>query len=687
MAVIRDEYLLRYSVEGAAKAEAAFRKTGATVQQALQKATDPKASQRNLALLDRELDKAERELNKMRAALQPMPGGLQALDRGARAASAGLMTLSGAVPGLGAVAGMLMGPAGIVAGVALMAGAVARAVPRVVGDISSMADTAERIGVSAESFQELQGAMLLMTEDAAALTPALQRLLEVTGQAAMGVGEGATAFRDMGLEARNAEGQVKTLNELLPDIADRMQAAGSQAERLALAQRLFGEQGRAFVRVLQQGSTGLDDLRQAARDAGIVLNEDMVEGARAADAELKLANARIEAASDKLLLRFEPAVTGALTTLADFVGWLDDGVESLGRFDGALKMVSGEAAVSAREVAALGKMIEELEERQTRSRSPAEQSRIAGLLAMRREQLAMAQTQLALAGPPAAFTPPAAARVAPAASAAPAGRVRPGAVVVRQSSTPAAAAGDADLAAFRRELEQVGQTGTASAQAINQEFGQALGAVATGFSALGISADSAFGRIAGGALTSLQQVNSLLNAAAQLSSLFGGGGGGLGGAAFSLGSSLFGAGTSAEIGASLGLTTGNFGGAAALGSGVSAAGALGVGGFATGGEFTVGGTGGRDRQLVQFLATPGETVRVEPPAGMRGGGGGVNVAVNVQNSVAGVEVEPRQSRGADGSVQLDFLVRRVKQELTADVRARKGDFSQVLRSEFAGRGG
>lgn len=37
--------------------------------------------------------------------------------------------------------------------------------------------------------------------------------------------------------------------------------------------------------------------------------------------------------------------------------------------------------------------------------------------------------------------------------------------------------------------------------------------------------------------------------------------------------------------------------------------------FATGGSFTVGGSGGTDSQTVQFMATPGETVEITPPGG------------------------------------------------------------------------
>lgn len=62
-------------------------------------------------------------------------------------------------------------------------------------------------------------------------------------------------------------------------------------------------------------------------------------------------------------------------------------------------------------------------------------------------------------------------------------------------------------------------------------------------------------------------------------------------------------------------------------------------GFAHGGSFNVGGSGGTDSQLVQFRATPGERVSVETPGQQAGG---ANVIVNVINQTsAPVQAENR----------------------------------------------
>lgn len=57
--------------------------------------------------------------------------------------------------------------------------------------------------------------------------------------------------------------------------------------------------------------------------------------------------------------------------------------------------------------------------------------------------------------------------------------------------------------------------------------------------------------------------------------------------------------------------------------------------FANGGEFMVGGTGGTDSQLVQFMASPDERVTIQTPAQQRGGGGRavtVNFVVNANDA-------------------------------------------------------
>ncbi len=78
----------------------------------------------------------------------------------------------------------------------------------------------------------------------------------------------------------------------------------------------------------------------------------------------------------------------------------------------------------------------------------------------------------------------------------------------------------------------------------------------------------------------------------------------------------------------------------ALSSGLAAVTAA-LPGFATGGSFMVGGSGGTDSQLVGFRATPNERVTVETPNQQRRGKGGVNISFSIDARGADVGVEAK----------------------------------------------
>lgn len=68
------------------------------------------------------------------------------------------------------------------------------------------------------------------------------------------------------------------------------------------------------------------------------------------------------------------------------------------------------------------------------------------------------------------------------------------------------------------------------------------------------------------------------------------------------------------------------------------AGTADLAGFASGGRFAVGGTGGTDSQLVQFRASPDETVTITPPGQRAGGGVVFSPTYNIGSGVSRTDV-------------------------------------------------
>lgn len=84
-------------------------------------------------------------------------------------------------------------------------------------------------------------------------------------------------------------------------------------------------------------------------------------------------------------------------------------------------------------------------------------------------------------------------------------------------------------------------------------------------------------------------------------------------------------------------------------------------GFATGGDFTVGGAGGVDSSVVSFRATPGEKVSVRNPS--QGGGDGGGIAISVQVNADGSASTDAEGASETGEA-LALLIRNLISEET-----------------------
>jgi hypothetical protein len=106
-------------------------------------------------------------------------------------------------------------------------------------------------------------------------------------------------------------------------------------------------------------------------------------------------------------------------------------------------------------------------------------------------------------------------------------------------------------------------------------------------------------------------------------------------------------------------------------------------GFATGGSFTVGGSGGTDTTPIRFMATPGERVTITAPGSSdrssngQGSGTVVNVAVNNHTDS---KVDVQEQRNSSGGVDLVVMVTKaVKRDMG------QGGFDSTMGQNFGAR--
>jgi hypothetical protein len=149
---------------------------------------------------------------------------------------------------------------------------------------ASLEKFSQSAGVSVEELGSLQIAMAGSGVDVDGLSLAFKKL-NVAASTAAGDGnsKAAIAFQLLGINVRDASGNIKDAATLNDEVADSFSKTADGANKVAIAVALYGKQGQQMIPTLNQGSVALKAQQQAAIDAGAVLSGPAAEAAEAAE--------------------------------------------------------------------------------------------------------------------------------------------------------------------------------------------------------------------------------------------------------------------------------------------------------------------------------------------------------------------------------------------------------------------
>lgn len=157
--------------------------------------------------------------------------------------------------------------------------AVVQAVQSGLEYASSLGEVAQQLGVTTDALQEYRFAASqagLSTEE---IDMALGQLTRRIGEGVNGTKAQADAFKKLGISLKDANGDVIATGEAIPLIAEALKTIESPAEKSAILLDLFGKSGQKLLPLLADGAEGVNGLRDAARDLGIVLSEKQIQDA------------------------------------------------------------------------------------------------------------------------------------------------------------------------------------------------------------------------------------------------------------------------------------------------------------------------------------------------------------------------------------------------------------------------
>lgn len=136
---------------------------------------------------------------------------------------------------------------------------------------------AKRLNIAASSFSAMGYAVKQAGSDVSTLQTGLTALSRQIADAANG-GKAAEIFEDLGIAVRDANGEIRKVDDVLKDLATKFKNSKDGAGELAVASKLLGRAaGPELVQFLNQGKVGIEELEERARRLGIVISDDFAK--------------------------------------------------------------------------------------------------------------------------------------------------------------------------------------------------------------------------------------------------------------------------------------------------------------------------------------------------------------------------------------------------------------------------
>lgn len=214
-------------------------------------------------------------------------------------------------------------------GVALSAGTFVKLGADALRMADRLSDASKALGLSTTQLQSLQFAARTAGTDLGSLDSALDGLARRLGDAAAGSEEALRPFAALGVKVRDAEGNARKLDAVLPEVAAKILNLGNETDRVAAATDLFGKQGVRLVPLLGELAGGWGEVEGAARKAGQVMSEETVQALGDAADEIELFQNKITIAVGGILGDLRRLFDGVHT-----VSELQASIETLGKASG-----------------------------------------------------------------------------------------------------------------------------------------------------------------------------------------------------------------------------------------------------------------------------------------------------------------------------------------------------------------
>ena len=203
-------------------------------------------------------------------------------------------------------------------------------------DTSKLADElltmSSTTGLSTDTLQELNYASELLDVDTQTVTGSMTKLLKTMSSAADGNASAAEKFEELGISIYDAEGNIRSTEDVFWDAIDTLGSFSSETERDMAAMDLFGKSARELNPLIEAGSDSFRSLAEEAKSVGYVMDGETLDAFGALDDNMQ----RLSNTAQAVEQSFGQVLLPLLTDMSG------DAVSLMGEFSGALASAGGD---------------------------------------------------------------------------------------------------------------------------------------------------------------------------------------------------------------------------------------------------------------------------------------------------------------------------------------------------------
>ena len=195
-------------------------------------------------------------------------------------------------------------------------------------EAAALQDTAEQTGLATDEIQAWTLAANLGGASAQDFTNGIRKLSKELATGVDESGQQSKLFKNLDIDTKNADKSVRSLSDVLPEIAEKFKGLKTGAEKSALAQQIFGRAGSKLVPLLSQGAEGVANLKKQLDELGGGFSKEAIENADAYDDALIKLNFSFFGLKSLLATSVFPLLADVVTTVTkgvvQFRNWLKE---------------------------------------------------------------------------------------------------------------------------------------------------------------------------------------------------------------------------------------------------------------------------------------------------------------------------------------------------------------------------